>query len=95
MVASFEKTEESFAGSAGKTVRCVVARAFCRCSEDPLPRARHPLPRSSTCVVEGAGGSLLLEGSALSTLECVPKEFEHPVIQAGLLFNGRGSGSPV
>jgi hypothetical protein len=44
-----------------------------------------PLKRVSL-LEQSAEGRLLLETSALSPLEFVEREFEHPVVRAGLLF---------
>jgi len=89
---SFEKTEESFSRFSGKD-----AAALRRWRERFLPIVEKILvPESQSppvpsdrrrALLEGsAEGRLLLEVSALSPLEFVLKEFEHPVIQAGLLF---------
>jgi phytoene dehydrogenase-like protein len=54
-----------------------------------VPEARNPpLPRDRrrALLERTAEGRLLLETSALSPLEFVVQEFEHPVIRAGLLF---------
>src|SRR5262249_20610226 len=47
-----------------------------------------PLPteQSRTLLQKSAAGRRLLEVSALSPLEFVHREFEHPTVQAGLLF---------
>lgn len=47
-----------------------------------------PLPPAErrTLLEKSAGGRRLLEVSALSPLEFVLREFEHPTVQAGLLF---------
>src|SRR4030095_9613693 len=53
------------------------------------PEARSaPIPqdRRRALLEKSAEGRLLLETSALSPLEFVLREFEHPLIQAGLLF---------
>src|SRR5207244_10151911 len=49
---------------------------------------RPPLPASQRNEVlrESPEGRLLLDTSALSPLEFVEREFEHPVVRAGLLF---------
>ena len=58
--------------------------------EDPRRRKRGALRRHPTERQSAAGanaeGRLLLETSALSPLEFVQREFEHPVVKAGLLF---------
>lgn len=54
-----------------------------------LPESRTPpVPAAQRRVLleRSAEGRLLLETSALSPLEFVEREFEHPVIKAGLLF---------
>src|SRR5207249_10099652 len=54
-----------------------------------LPESQSPpLPPDlrRALLERSADGRLLLEVSALSPLEFVRREFEHPVVQAGLLF---------
>jgi phytoene dehydrogenase-like protein len=54
-----------------------------------LPESRKPplAPTERKSILEStAEGRLLLKTSALSPLEFVEREFEHPVIRAGLLF---------
>jgi len=89
---SFEKTEESFARFSRKDAAAlrewrdkfvpVVQQILTPESQAP------PLPgdRRRALLEKSAAGRLLLEVSALSPLEFVLKEFEHPVVQAGLLF---------
>jgi phytoene dehydrogenase-like protein len=88
----FDKTAQSFAAfSARDAARLRHWReAFVPILERILgPEARRPpLPAAERRrLLEGsAEGRLLLETSALSPLEFVEREFEHPVIRAGLLF---------
>jgi len=89
---SFDKTAESFARlSPGD------AETLRRWRERFLPIVQKiliteslspPIPtdRRRALLEKSAEGRLLLEVSALSPLEFVQKEFEHPAIQAGLLF---------
>jgi len=54
-----------------------------------LPESRTPplpAPRRRELLERSAEGRLLLETSALSPVEFVEREFEHPVVKAGLLF---------
>src|SRR5438034_6559302 len=89
---SFEKTAESFARFSRRDAdtlrdwrerfRPVVQKILIPESLSP------PIPtdRRRALLEKSAEGRLLMEVSALSPLEFVQKEFEHPVIQAGLLF---------
>ncbi len=88
----FEKTAETFARFSRKD-----ADRLRRWRDDFLPIVEKvlvpeaqapPLPpeRRRALLEQSAGGRLLLRISALSPLEFVQREFEHPAIQAGLLF---------
>ncbi len=89
---SFEKTAESFARFSRRDAdtlrdwrerfRPVVEKILIPESQSPPI----PMDRRTALLEKSAEGRLLLEVSALSPLEFVQKEFEHPVIQAGLLF---------
>lgn len=89
---SFGKTEESFAEFSRKdavTLRQWRERFLPIVQNILIPESQSPpVPseRRRTLLEGSAEGRLLLEVSALSPLEFVMKEFEHPVIQAGLLF---------
>ena len=89
---SFEKTEESFSRFSGKdaaTLRRWRERFLPIVEKILIPESQSPPVPSDRrrALLEGsAEGRLLLEVSALSPLEFVLKEFEHPVTQAGLLF---------
>jgi len=89
---NFERTHESFARVSEKD-----ARTLKRWHDDFVPilqnvlrpeGAAPPLPpvERHRLLARTAAGRLLLEVSALSPLEFVMREFEHPAIQAGLLF---------
>ena len=89
---SFEKTAESFArlsvGDA-ETLRRWRERFLLIVQKILIPESfSPPIPadRRRALLEKSAEGRLLMEVSALSPLEFVQKEFEHPVIQAGLLF---------
>jgi phytoene dehydrogenase-like protein len=88
----FEKTAQSFAAfSARDAARLRYWRdAFQPILEKILgPESRRPpLPASKriSLLQKCAEGRLLLETSALSPLEFVEREFENPVVRAGLLF---------
>jgi phytoene dehydrogenase-like protein len=89
---SFEQTAESFARFSPKDARTlrqwrerflpIVQKILIPESQSP------PLPpdRRRSLLEQSADGRLLLEVSALSPLEFVLREFESPVVQAGLLF---------
>ncbi|MCI0423917.1 MAG: NAD(P)/FAD-dependent oxidoreductase, partial [Acidobacteria bacterium] len=89
---SFEKTEESFARFSRKdaaTLRLWRERFLPIVQKILIPESQSPpVPsnRRRALLERSAEGGLLLEVSALSPLEFVLREFEHPVIQAGLLF---------
>jgi phytoene dehydrogenase-like protein len=89
---SFEKTEESFTRFSGKdalSLRRWRERFLPIVQKILIPESQSPpLPgdRRRALLERSAEGRLLLEVSALSPLEFVLREFEHPVIQAGLLF---------
>ncbi len=88
----FEKTVDSFAGFSTRD-----AAALRRWRDDFVPilerillpeaRSAPELPDARKQGLEKtAEGRLLLQTSALSPLEFVEREFEHPVVRAGLLF---------
>lgn len=89
---TFEKTVESFAKFSKKDAKSlqqwrdkflpIVEKILVPESQSP------PLPpdKRTALLSKTAEGRLLLETSALSPMEFVLSEFEHPVIQAGLLF---------
>ncbi|MBT3603704.1 MAG: NAD(P)/FAD-dependent oxidoreductase [Candidatus Latescibacteria bacterium] len=88
----FEKTVDSFAQFSKND-----AEALRRWRDDFLPVVNQilipesqapPLPpaKRREWLMQSAAGQLLLDVSVLSPLEFVEREFEHPVIQAGLLF---------
>jgi phytoene dehydrogenase-like protein len=89
---SFEKTAESFARFSRRdahTLRHWRDRFLPILENILVPESQSPpIPtdRRLALLERSAEGRLLLEVSALSPLEFVLKEFEHPVIQAGLLF---------
>jgi phytoene dehydrogenase-like protein len=88
----FEKTAGSFARFSGKdagVLRRWRERFLPIVQEILIPESQSPpLPvdRRRALLERTPEGRLLLEVGALSPLEFVLKEFEHPVIQAGLLF---------
>ncbi len=88
----FEKTAKSFGRFSSKD-----EAALRRWRDDFLPIVEGilvpesqapPMPpeRRAELLQKTAEGRFLLEVSALSPLEFVEREFEHPVVQAGLLF---------
>lgn len=88
----FSKTVRSFASFSRKD-----ADTLCRWRDEFVPIVRDilaveafapPLPpeQRRALLTRSAGGRRLLEVSALSPYEFVQREFEHPVIRAGLLF---------
>ncbi len=90
--ADFERTAESFRQFSAKD-----AATLRRWYEDFVPILTHvlrpeaaapPLPpvERQRLLERSRGGRLLLEVSQLSPLEFVMREFEHPAVQAGLLF---------
>ena len=88
----FERTAESFKQFSSRDAATLRRwrDAFIPILENILgPEARrppiHPDTRRSN-LERTAEGRLLLEASALSPLEFVEREFEHPVVRAGLLF---------
>lgn len=89
---SFERTEESFAQFSQKdavTLRHWRERFLPIVQKILIPESQSPpIPSDRRrALLEGsAEGRLLLQVSALSPLDFVVREFEHPVIQAGLLF---------
>jgi len=89
---SFERTEESFARFNQKdavTLRQWRERFLPIVQKILIPESQSPpVPsdRRRTLLERSAEGRLLLQVSALSPLDFVVREFEHPVIQAGLLF---------
>lgn len=88
----FERTAESFAQFSARDAATLRRwrEAFVPILEKILgPEARRPPidPAARKAQLEKtAEGRLLLETSALSPLEFVQREFEHPVVKAGLLF---------
>jgi phytoene dehydrogenase-like protein len=88
----FEKTAQSFAAFSARDAASLRRwrDAFVPILERILgPEARKPPeePQARASRLEKtAEGRLLLETSALSPLEFVEREFEHPVVRAGLLF---------
>src|SRR5205814_9781236 len=88
----FERTAESFAQFSARDAATLKRwrDAFVPIVEKILgPESRRPPvdPDSRQKSLERtAEGQLLLEISALSPLEFVEREFEHPVVKAGLLF---------
>lgn len=88
----FERTVESFAQFSARDAATLRRwrEAFVPILEKILgPEARRPpqdpAVRQKT-LQQTAEGRLLLETSALSPIEFVQREFEHPVVKAGLLF---------
>ena len=88
----FEKTVEAFARFSRRdadTLRRWRDDFLPIVEEILVPEAQapplHP-ERRRALLEQSARGRLLLSVSALSPLEFVQREFEHPVIQAGLLF---------
>ena len=88
----FEKTAESFAQFSARDAAALRRwrEAFVPIQEKILgPESRRPPadPEVRTKILQRtAEGKLLLETSALSPLQFVEREFEHPVVKAGLLF---------
>lgn len=88
----FERTAESFAQFSARDAATVRRwrEAFVPILERILvPESRRPpLPpdERSRNLEKTPEGRLLLETSALSPLQFVEREFEHPVVKAGLLF---------
>lgn len=88
----FEKTAASFAAFSARDAAALRRwrDAFVPILERILiPESRRPPdpPGTRTAALEKTPeGRLLLETSALSPLEFVEREFEHPVVKAGLLF---------
>jgi phytoene dehydrogenase-like protein len=89
---SFEKTVESFARFSkndAQTLRNWRERFLPIVEKILIPENQSPpIPNDerTSLLKKSPEGRLLLETSALSPLEFVLKEFEHPTIQAGLLF---------
>ena len=89
---SFEKTVESFAAFSKKDAKSlrewrelflpIVEKILIPENQSP------PIPpeKRNTLLRKSAEGRLLIQTSELSPIEFVLREFEHPVIQAGLLF---------
>lgn len=88
----FERTAESFAQFSARDASTLRRwrDAFVPILEHILiPEARKPPidpARRISLLEQTAEGRLLLETSALSPLEFVEREFQHPVLKAGLLF---------
>ena len=88
----FEKTYDSFASFSSRDARNL--RRWREwfvpiVNEILIPESRSPpIPpdRRRTLLEKTANGRFLLEVAELSPLEFVKREFEHPLIQAGLLF---------
>jgi phytoene dehydrogenase-like protein len=89
---SFDKTVESFSKFSKKDAQSLQhwRERFLPIVEKILiPENQHPpIPpeKRTELLSKSAEGQLLLETSKLSPIEFVLREFEHPVIQAGLLF---------
>jgi len=88
----FEKTFDSFSNFSrrdAQVLRTWRDRFIPVVDKILVPESRSPpIPaaRRRALLEKTAEGRLLLETSALSPLQFVLREFEHPVIQAGLLF---------
>lgn len=88
----FERTAASFAEFSARDAATLRRwrEAFVPILERILgPEARKPPlepDKRISLLQKSAEGRLLLETSALSPLEFVEREFEHPVVKAGLLF---------
>ncbi|HEY3075292.1 MAG TPA: hypothetical protein VGJ74_08975, partial [Burkholderiales bacterium] len=88
----FERTAESFAQFSARDAATLKRwrDAFVPILEKILaPESRRPPQPSDErrkTLERTAEGRLVLETSALSPLEFVEREFEHPVVRAGLLF---------
>jgi len=89
---SFDKTVESFSKFSKKDAQALKKwrELFLPIVENILiPESQSPpIPqeRRVALLEKSAAGQLLLKTSAMSPVEFVLQEFEHPVIQAGLLF---------
>jgi phytoene dehydrogenase-like protein len=89
---TFEKTVESFAKFSKKdaqTLRNWRERFLPIAEKILLPESQRPpvpIHQRTALLKQSPEGRLLLETSALSPMEFVLQEFEHPTIQAGLLF---------
>jgi phytoene dehydrogenase-like protein len=92
MVTDIERTIESFAHFSprdAETLRRWQHEFVPIVQQYLIPESREqPLPPQERRAMLGrtAEGRRLLEVSALSPLEFVHQEFEHPTVQAGLLF---------
>jgi phytoene dehydrogenase-like protein len=88
----FEKTYDSFASFSSRDARTLRRwrEWFVPIVNDILiPESRSPpIPpdHRRTLLEKTANGRFLIEVATLSPLEFVKREFEHPLIQAGLLF---------
>ena len=88
----FEKTVASFSNFSRKdaqTLRDWRERFLPIVEKILIPESQSPpfpVAERKSLLEKSAEGRLLLETSALSPLEFVLREFEHPTIQAGLLF---------
>lgn len=88
----FEKTAASFAAFSARdaaSLRRWRDRFIPVLEKILVPESRRaPLPQEERekILAKTAEGRLLLQTSALSPLEFVEREFEHPVVKAGLLF---------
>jgi phytoene dehydrogenase-like protein len=89
---TFEKTVESFARFSKKDAQTLVSwrERFLPIVQKILVPENQSLPipfdQRNALLKKSPEGRLLLEVSALSPMEFVLQEFEHPTIQAGLLF---------
>jgi len=89
---NFEKTVDSFSHFSRKDaekLRLWRERFLPIVEKILVPESQRPPvpePQRRAYLEKSAEGRLLLETSALSPLEFVLREFEHPTIQAGLLF---------
>src|SRR5205085_660283 len=89
---TFDKTVESFAKFSKEDANTLThwRERFLPIVEKILvPESQSPpIPsdQRTALLKQSAEGRLLLETSALSPMEFVLQEFEHPTIQAGLLF---------
>src|SRR6185503_17600014 len=88
----FEKTYESFSRFSRRDARVLREwrdRFLPIVEEILVPESRSPPIepiRRQALLEKSSHGNLLLETAKLSPLEFVRREFEHPLIQAGLLF---------
>jgi phytoene dehydrogenase-like protein len=89
---SFDRTADSFAAFSRKdaeTLKLWRERFLPILERILIPESQSPpipIDRRRALLEKSVEGRLLLQVSALSPLEFVLREFDHPVIQAGLLF---------